>query len=118
MRTITIGVWSLDEVKDRVATAADGLPQHRHVGFASASLMWAKLSQKRWDILQLMVGQDAMSIRELARRLGRDVKAVHGDVVLLLDAQLIEKSAEGKIVFPYDKIDVRFSILPASDAAA
>lgn len=118
MRTITIGVWSLDEVRQRVAGATMDAPQHRHVGFASAGLMWGKLSQKRWDILQLMVGQDAMSIRELARRLGRDVKAVHGDVQVLIEANLVEKSSDGKIVFPYDKIDVRFSILPASDAAA
>ena len=36
-----------------------------------------------------MTGAGAMSIREAARRVERDVKAVHGDVTALLNAGLL-----------------------------
>ena len=41
-----------------------------------------------------------------ARRIGRDVKAVHGDVAALLAAGILQKTADGKIVFPFDAIRV------------
>ena len=44
-----------------------------------------------------------MTIRGLAREVGRDVKAVHGDVHALLDAGLVDRTAEGRVVFPYDE---------------
>ena len=54
-----------------------------------------------------------MTIREAARRVGRDVKAVHGDVHALLDAGLLDKTEDGKIVFPYDAIHVDFVVKAA-----
>ncbi len=58
-----------------------------------------------------------MSIRELARRLGRDVKAVHGDVQELIERKFIEKTEDGKIEFPYDEVRVNFVLRPAAKAA-
>ncbi len=49
-----------------------------------------------------MTGAGPVSIREAARRLGRDVKAVHSDVHLLLDAGILQKTDDGRIVFPFD----------------
>ena len=54
-----------------------------------------------------------MTIREAARRVGRDVKAVHGDVRALLNAGLLDKTEDGKIVFPYDAIHVDFVVKAA-----
>jgi predicted transcriptional regulator len=34
----------------------------------------------------------------------RDVKAVHGDVTVLLNAGVLQKTANGLIVFPFDAI--------------
>jgi hypothetical protein len=42
------------------------------------------LTAKRWEILGAMTGQGEMTIRNIAQRVGRDVKAVHGDVQALL----------------------------------
>lgn len=47
-----------------------------------------------------------MSIRETARRVERDVKAVHGDVTALLSTGLLSKVDDGMIVFPFDAIHV------------
>jgi predicted transcriptional regulator len=54
-----------------------------------------------------------VTIREAARRVGRDVKAVHGDVRAMLNAGLLDKTEDGKIVFPYDAIHVDFVVKAA-----
>jgi predicted transcriptional regulator len=64
-------------------------------------------------LLKVMVGQGSLSMREVARRAGRDVKAVHGDLTLLLEAGVIDRT-EGGVVFPYDRIHVDYVL----DAAA
>jgi predicted transcriptional regulator len=60
-----------------------------------------------------MTGAGALTIREVARRVGRDVKAVHGDVHALLDAGLVDRTDDGRAVFPYDAVRVAFDLLPA-----
>jgi predicted transcriptional regulator len=72
--------------------------------------LWQTLTQKRWELLKAMTGQGPMTIREAARRVGRDVKAVHGDVRALLDAGVLERTANRRIVFPYDAVHVDFTI--------
>jgi predicted transcriptional regulator len=70
------------------------------------------LSIKRLEILRAMAGQGPLAIREVARRVGRDVKAVHGDVQGLLDAGLLDTSAEG-VIFPYAGVHVDFTLRAA-----
>ncbi|MEQ8282489.1 MAG: hypothetical protein RIC04_05680 [Parvibaculum sp.] len=38
-----------------------------------------------------------------ARRIGRDVKAVHADITALINAGMIDRTEEG-VSFPYDRI--------------
>ena len=80
------------------------------IRFASAELLWQVLTAKRWEILKAMTGAGALSIREVARRVERDVKAVPADVHALLNAGIISKTTEGRIVFPYDAIYVDFAL--------
>jgi predicted transcriptional regulator len=54
-----------------------------------------------------------VSIREAARRVGRDVKAVHGDVTALLTAGLLDRTEDGRIVFPFDAVKVEFMLQAA-----
>lgn len=54
-----------------------------------------------------------MAIPETARRIGRDVKAVHVDVRALLDPGVLDKTDDGKIVFPHDAVHVDFTIKAA-----
>jgi len=83
------------------------------ISFESPELMFKVLSGKRWELLNVMTGAGAMSIREAARRVERDVKAVHGDVTALLNAGLLSKTDDGMIVFPYDAIHVDFMLKAA-----
>ena len=60
-----------------------------------------------------MTGQGALSIREVARRVGRDVKAVHGDVTALLHVGILDQEEAG-VVFPYDVVHVDFTLTNAA----
>ena len=60
-----------------------------------------------------MTGAGGLSIRELARRIGRDFKGVHSDVRVLLKAGVIDRQNDGAIIFPYDEIHVDFVLKAA-----
>ena len=113
MNTVTLSVASRDDVNARALAAFEGKKQGAHYSFASPDLLWQTLTRKRWELLQAMTGQGVMSIREAARRVGRDVKAVHGDVQALLRAGVIDRVESG-IVFPYDAVHVDFMLTKAA----
>ncbi|HVY33795.1 MAG TPA: transcriptional regulator [Caulobacteraceae bacterium] len=112
MNIVTLSVASREDVTRRALAAFQGEPQGAHISFASAELLWKTLTRKRWELLKAMTGQGAMSIREIGRRVGRDVKAVHGDVRALLDAGVLDRTREG-FVFPYDAVHVDFTLQAA-----
>jgi predicted transcriptional regulator len=114
LNAVKVGVSSLDEVKERARAAFGGKPQGSHISFASAELMWKTLAPPRWNIIETMTGAGPMSIREVARRVGRDVKAVHGDVKKLLENGVLDRTEDGKVVFPYDAVHVDFTITRAA----
>ena len=109
MKTVTLGVASVEATKRRMAAAFHGEAQGTFISFTSIELLWKVLTAKRWEILHAMTGQGELAIREVARRVGRDVKAVHGDVVALLHAGVLERSGAG-VVFPYDAVHVDFTL--------
>ena len=113
MSTVTLSVASRDHVARRALAAFERQEQGSHISFASPELLWQTLTRKRWELLRGMTGQGAMSIREAARRVGRDIKAVHADVQALLNAVVLERSEEG-IVFPYDAVHVDFMLTHAA----
>lgn len=112
MNTVTLGVASIDEAKERLAAAFRDEPQGQRICFASVDLLWKIISPKRWDIIRAMTGQGSLAIREVARRLDRDVKAVHGDMLALINAGVIDR-AENGVVFPYDAVHVDFMLKAA-----
>lgn len=113
MTTVTLSVASRNEVTARALQAFDERAQGARISFASAELLWETLTRKRWELRHAITGQGAMSIREAARRVGRDVKAVHGDVQMLIHAGIIDRTAAG-ILFPYDAIHVDFTLTKAA----
>jgi phosphomannomutase len=60
-----------------------------------------------------MAGAGPLALREIARRVGRDVKGVHTDVHALLLAGVLDRLAEG-FVFPFDAIHVDFTLQAAA----
>jgi len=113
MTTVTIGVSSLDETMDRARRAFRGEQQGSFITFASPELMWKTLTAKRWALIKSMAGAGPMSIREAARRVQRDVKSIHGDVQVLLEAGVLDRTEDGRIVLPYDEIHVDFVVRAA-----
>ena len=114
MRTVTLDVSSRESINRRFLRAFEGETQGDIISFASPALLFKVLSGKRWEVLNVMTGSGPMTIRELARRLGRDVKAVHGDVHALLNAGILQKTDIGQIVFPFDALHVDFMLKEAA----
>ena len=83
------------------------------IAFASPELLWQVLTAKRWELLKVLCGIGPVSIRETARRAGRDVKAVHGDVTALLNAGVLDHAEGGGIIFPFDAVKVEFMLQAA-----
>ena len=66
-------------------------------------------SNKRF-LSAALEGDEEGAFIEAARRAGRDIKAVHGDIQCLLKAGILEKTDEGKVVFPFDAVHVDFML--------
>lgn len=94
--------------------AKSGRVQQFTFSYASPELLFSEISPKRWGVLEAMSGAGEMSLRELARRLERDVKSVHRDVHALLETGLLEKAESGKIVCPFDRVRVDFTLAQAA----
>jgi predicted transcriptional regulator len=115
IRTVTVGVSTREAAKARVAAAFRNDPQGGpRINFASHDLLWRLLAPNRWSVPQVMIGAGPVALREIARRLGRDVKGVHTDVHALLDAGLIDRVASGGFEFPFDAVHVDFTLLAAA----
>jgi predicted transcriptional regulator len=106
MKTVTLQVATLEEVKRRTQDAFKGKKQGARISFATPELLFRLMTAKRWELIRAMTGAGPLTIREVARRLNRDVKAVHSDVHVLLNAGVLHKTQEGLIVFPFDAIRV------------
>jgi predicted transcriptional regulator len=113
MKTVTLEVASREDVTRRALEAFKGKRQRARISFASPELLWKVLTAKRWEMLKAMAGQGPLTIREVARRVERDVKAVHADVHALIDAGLLEKTEANRVAFPFDAIRVEFTLRAA-----
>ncbi len=78
------------------------------ISFATPELLWKVLTAKRWELLKALCGAGPVSIREAARRVGRDVKAVHSDITALLNAGVLDRVDDGRIIFPFEAVKVEF----------
>jgi predicted transcriptional regulator len=78
------------------------------ISFATPELLWRVLTAKRWELLKAMCGAGPISIREAARRVERDVKAVHSDITALLNAGVLDRVADGRVIFPFQAVKVEF----------
>ena len=115
MKTVILDVRNPKEaMQDFTQTWKSGkAAKTARISFTSPELLWKVLTAKRWELLKCLCGAGPVSIREAARRAGRDVKAVHGDVTALLNAGVLERSDDGLIVFPYEAVKVEFILAVA-----
>lgn len=114
MNEVKLSVASNKGASERFITAwGTGQPQGAHIGFESEEQLWKILTLRRWQILKAMTGASELTIREVARRVDRDVKAVHGDVKALLLCVLLDKTDSGKVIFSYDAVHVDYVLRAA-----
>lgn len=114
MKTLILDVASLADAAGAFSRAWQTRKGERaaRISFATPELLWQVLTAKRWELLKALAGAGEVSIREAARRVGRDVKAVHGDVTALLAAGVLRRTDAG-IEFPYDAVHVDFVLKAA-----
>ncbi|MEA3332553.1 MAG: transcriptional regulator [Pseudomonadota bacterium] len=110
MSTVTLGISSRKTINKRLFAAFQGEPQGAFISFESPALLFKVLSGNRWKLLKIMTNSGPMSIREAARRLDRDVKAVHRDVHILLNVGILQKTDKGQIEFPFQAVHVDFML--------
>ena len=110
MKTVILDVRDpVDSMADFTQAWKTGKAQKSaRISFASPELLWRVLTEKRWELLKVLCGSGPVSIREAARRVGRDVKAVHGDVTTLLNAGILVRTDDRRIVFPFEAVKVEF----------
>lgn len=110
MKTVTVTLAATEEINARALAAFAGEKQGEFITFTSIERMWTVLTPRRWEIIHAMAGKGAMSLRALARLVQRDVKTTHGDAHALLDAGILERADDGRLVLPYDAVHVDFTV--------
>ncbi len=115
MNTVVLDVRSLqDSLADAVCAMQTGHGDaEARISFASPALLWQVLGARRRGLLELMRGAGEVSVAELARRSGGEASAVREDIEALLDAGIVQNSADGRVVFPYDALKVEFMLKAA-----
>ena len=113
MNTVMLSVDSINSVAERAKQALKGKAQGAYISFASLDLLWKILAPTRMTIVKAINGSEPLALREIARRVDRDVKAVHTDVQMLIKAGVLNKTETGKISFGYDAIHVDFMLKAA-----
>lgn len=113
MGAVTITVDSTESFKQRVKAAFAGKRQYERISFESVDLLWKVLAPNRMALVQTLTGAGPVTLREAARRVSRDVRAVHSDVHMLLQAGVLRKDDEGRIEFPYTAVHVDFMLKTA-----
>jgi predicted transcriptional regulator len=111
-------VLEVKPLSDALAEASQAMEsgqaeKEARISFATPELLWQVLTAKRWELLRTLCGAGPVSIREAARRVGRDVKAVHGDVTALLHAGVMSRTEDGRVEFPFDVVKVEFELRAA-----
>ena len=109
------------EVRSLAATLQDAAramkvgraEREARIAFDSPELLWKVLTAKRWELLKALCGAGPVTMREAARRVGRDVKAVHTDAKALLLVGVLDRTPEGRIEFPYEAVKVEFLLQAA-----
>ena len=115
MKTVILDVRPPEQAMMEIGAAlrAGKAQKNARISFATPELLWKVLTAKRWELLKSLCGAGPVTMREAARRVGRDVKAVHTDATALLLAGVLDRTPEGRIEFPYEAVKVEFLLQAA-----
>ncbi|WLE00627.1 hypothetical protein PX860_25265 (plasmid) [Agrobacterium leguminum] len=123
MRTLTIKTnpdWKSalrSAGKQAILGLQNGEYQGETLNFETPGTFFSRLTERRWQLLDVLLGSGTVGVRELARRLDRDVKRVHEDAAALVELGLIGKDERGALNCPFDNIHVDMMMAPAKRVA-
>ncbi|MBI4741570.1 MAG: hypothetical protein HY777_08525 [Betaproteobacteria bacterium] len=83
------------------------------IGFGSPSELFAAITDKRLELLRYVAQHAGLNMHQLAKEIGRNYKNVHTDVKALEGLGLLERN-NGKLVAPYDEIDIKVDLRKAA----
>lgn len=116
-RRIRITIRPYDEVVKEIIETCERIerglpvtPADTELGFSDAAHMLSTLSKKRMELLMYLHEHGHLTIRQLAKNLGRDYSVVHGDVKLLLELGLLATDKEKKIHVPWDELAIELPL--------
>jgi len=81
-------------------------PDWRAALLQAGQLAFSHLTERRWAMVNALQGHGEMAVRELARRVGRDVKRVHEDAQALIELGLIERTDTGGLLCPFAQVHI------------
>jgi len=76
------------------------------LNFETPAQFFGQLTERRWELVRTAQGRGEISVRELARLVGRDVKRVHEDVTVLAALGLFERTEQGGLVCPFTSMHI------------
>jgi predicted transcriptional regulator len=94
----------------RALDRGDSIAPQAHLSFPDMETLLTVLTPKRFSLLRTLRQTGPSSIRALAAALGRDYKAVHGDVTALIANGLIERQAADRIAVLWDSVHADFRL--------
>lgn len=84
------------------------------MSFESPAALFRLLTPARWGVLEALQKVGHCGLRELARRIGRDVGAVMRDIAVLSERGLVEKDNAGRLFVPFVRIHTEFDLARAA----
>lgn len=84
------------------------------LNFESPGAFFGRLTERRWALVHALQGAGELAVRELARRVHRDMKRVHEDVQVLAELGLVERPESGGVVCPFSAVHIDMEIRAAA----
>ena len=94
------------EVAAQVAGSRQARTPDFRLSFESARSLFAELTPARLDLLDSLRRVGPCSVYALAKSAERNYSNVHTDVARMEELGLIERSAGGQILVPYESVEI------------
>ena len=111
-KVLEVRIGDMRDALDRFEAAwnrrTEGRKTLHILSMADLPLLLKTLTPARWDLLERLRQAGPVSIYELAKRLERDYKNVHTDVMRLAEIGLIERAAGARVSVPWDVVRAEF----------
>jgi predicted transcriptional regulator len=107
MRVLTIDVASDTQWQNRTAGFfSDNNPERTYISFSKPVNIIRLMSVKRFQIVQLLMGQGTRSVEAIAAKLGRNRLMVERDLEILLESEVIERDRAHRYYFEFAAIRI------------